>query len=154
MNLKKIYSLKEIQQKMAHYCAYQDRCHFDVEKKLKEFDLIPEAKDHLLLFLMQHDFLNEARFAKNFAKGKFSQKQWGKNRIIKELKLRKINIRLIDIALNELDYEDYLKTLEVLYLKKNKEIREPNTYKKRQKIYQYLIYKGFESELILDIMKV
>ncbi len=153
MNLKKSYSLEEIQQKMANYCIYQDRCHYDVEKKLSEYDLIPEAKDHILLFLMQHDFLNEERFAKSFARGKFNQKHWGKNRIKRELKFRKINNRLIDTALLEIDSRDYFKTLEMLYLKKNKEIKESNPYKKRQKIYQHLIYKGFESDLILDLMK-
>ncbi|APD07158.1 regulatory protein RecX [Flavobacteriaceae bacterium UJ101] len=153
MNLKKSYSLEEIQQKMANYCIYQDRCHYDVEKKLSEYDLIPEAKDHILLFLIQHDFLNEERFAKSFARGKFNQKHWGKNRIKRELKFRKINNRLVDIALLEIDSRDYFKTLEMLYLKKNKEIKESNPYKKRQKIYQHLIYKGFESDLILDLMK-
>lgn len=153
MGLKKSYSLDEIQQKMANYCVYQDRCHYDVEKKLEEFDLIPEAKDHILLFLLEHNFLNEERFAKNFVKGKFNQKYWGKNRIKRELTFRKINSQLIDSALNEIDSQDYFTALEHIYSKKKQEIKEPNPYKKRQKIYQYLMYKGFESELILELMR-
>ncbi len=137
---------------MANYCIYQDRCHYDIERKIRDFDLIPEAKDHVILFLIQHNFLNEERFAKSFARGKFNQKQWGKNRIIRELKLRNINSRLIETALKEIDQNEYFNTLEKVYQKKKIEIKETNSHKKRQKIYQQMIYKGFESNLILDIL--
>ncbi len=152
MKVKKHYTLEEIQQKMADFCVYQDRCYTDVEKKFRDFDLIPEAKDHILLFLLENNFLNEERFALNFARGKFNQKQWGKNRIQRELKLRKIQPRLIQQALDQLDFEDYYTTLQSLYVKKKREIKESNPYKKRQKIYQHLLYKGFESELISEVL--
>ncbi len=152
MALKKHYIVEEIQQKMADFCVYQDRCHQDVEKKLRSFDLIPEAKDHILLFLIENNFLNEERFAMNFVRGKFNQKQWGKNRIQRELKLRKIQPRLIEKALKQIDLDAYYTTLQTIYLKKKQEIKEPNPYKKRQKMYRYLVYKGFESELISEVL--
>lgn len=152
MALKKHYTVEEIQQKMANFCVYQDRCYEDVEKKFRDFDLIPEAKDHILLFLIENNFLNEERFAMNFARGKFNQKQWGKNRIQRELKLRKIQPRLIEKALKQIDLDAYYTTLQTIYLKKKQEIKEPNPYKKRQKMYRYLVYKGFESELISEVL--
>ncbi len=152
LTLKKGYSLKEIQQKMADFCVYQDRCHQDVEKKLRNFDLIPEAKDAILLFLIEHNFLNEERFSLHFAQGKFNQKKWGKNRIRRELQIRNIHNRLIQKSLNQINSDDYQKTIQQLYLKKKREIKEKNPYKKKQKIYRYLVYKGFESEFILNLL--
>ncbi|MFV0530795.1 MAG: regulatory protein RecX [Flavobacteriales bacterium] len=137
---------------MANFCVYQDRCHYDIEKKLREFDLIPEAKDQIILFLLEHNFLNEERFAFNFAQGKFNQKKWGKNRIRRELQTRNIHDRLIKKSLERINHGDYLEMLEQLYLKKTKEIKESNPYKKRQKIYRYLVYKGFESEYISALL--
>ena len=74
----KVFTVDEILRKLEQYCVYQDRCHKEVEQKMREFNLIPEAKEYILLSLLKHDFLNEERFAKSFARGKFRIKKWGK----------------------------------------------------------------------------
>ena len=94
-NSKKIYTVDEIKDKMAKYCLYQDRCHWEVEKKLRDFDLIPEAKDEIIFKLLHYGFLNEERFVHNFVRGKVNQKLWGKNRLKQELKLRQIDSKLV-----------------------------------------------------------
>ena len=88
---KKSFTVDEFQKKMEHYCVYQDRCHKEVERKMGEYQLIPEAKEKILLHLMQHNFLNEERFSKSFARGKFRIKNWGKQRIVRELNFRNIS---------------------------------------------------------------
>ena len=85
MKEKKIFAFKEIKQKLVNYCVYQDRCHYEVELKMREFVLIPEAKDEILLYLIQENYLNEERFAKSYARGKFYIKRWGKNKIKQNL---------------------------------------------------------------------
>ncbi|MGV4529915.1 regulatory protein RecX [Ornithobacterium rhinotracheale] len=148
----KSYTIAEIKEKMARYCAYQDRCHWEVEQKLKEFFLIPEAKDEVILTLMQHNFLNEERFAHSFVRGKFNQKQWGRLKITQELKKRNIGTRLINEALKQIDNQDYLKTLTDLMEKKADHITYKNEYDKRTKLTRYLMQKGYEYELIKEYL--
>ena len=90
MQKKKSYTVDELQKKMEYYCVYQDRCHQEVERKMNEHQLIPEAQEKILLYLMQHNFLNEERFSKSFARGKFRIKNWGKQRITRALKSKNI----------------------------------------------------------------
>ncbi len=143
------FTVNEIRDKLAKYCAYQDRCHWEVENKLNEFNLIPEAKDEIIIYLIENKFLNEERFAKSFARGKFSQKNWGRIKIRSELKKRKIPMKLIETGLNEIDENDYLQTLKNLFEKKKESLKnERESFKKKAKIRNYLLQKGFESELI------
>ena len=87
------FTIKEIEFKLKQYCSYQDRCHSEVENKLSKFNLISQAKDQILFNLINEDYLNETRFCKSFVRGKFKIKNWGKRRIIQELKSRKISER-------------------------------------------------------------
>ena len=91
MQKKKSYTVDELQKKMEYFCVYQDRCHQEVERKMNEHQLIPEAQEKILLYLMQHNFLNEERFSKSFARGKFRIKNWGKQRITRALKSKNIS---------------------------------------------------------------
>ena len=147
---KKSFTVDELQSKMEHYCVYQDRCHQEIERKMKEYQMIPEAKEKILLHLMRHDFLNEERFYKSFARGKFRIKNWGKQRIIRELKIKNISSYNIKTALKEIDEELYVKTIEKIAISKNNTIKESNLFKKKKKIYDYLYRKGYESSLILE----
>lgn len=149
---KKIFTVEEVKRKLESYCVYQDRCHKEVEKKLNEFGMIPQAKEYILLHLLQEGFLNEERFAKSFARGKFRIKKWGKERIVRELKLRDITSANIKIALKEIEEEEYWNTATELVIKKNSEIREENLFKRKNKIYQYLKYRGFENQMILELL--
>ena len=90
MNNEKFYSVQEATKKLESYCAYQDRCHKEVESKLRAMGMIPEAKDQIIGHLIKENYLNEERFSKSFARGKFRIKKWGKNRIVNELKQRQI----------------------------------------------------------------
>ena len=145
---KKVFTVEEIKKKLEYYCVYQDRCHKEVEEKLKEYRVIPEARDLILLSLLQDNFLNEERFAKSFARGKFRIKKWGKERIVRELKFREISNYNIKTALKEIDENDYIETLYELVHKKNNSITETNIYKRKKKVIDYVRYRGYESNLI------
>ncbi len=145
---KKSFTVEQIKHKIENYCVYQDRCHKEVEKKMKEYNLIPEAKEMILLSLMQDNFLNEERFAKSFARGKFRIKNWGKQRIVRELKFRDISAYNIKTALKEIEEEEYVKTIYSITENRNNVISEPNIYKRKKKLVDFLMRKGFENELI------
>lgn len=149
----KVFTVDEIKKKLEYYCVYQDRCHQEVEKKISEFRLIPEARELILLHLMQHDFLNEERFAKSFARGKFRIKHWGRKRIIREMKFKNISEYNIKSGLKEIEEEEYLQNLEKIAFIKNKNIKESNSYLRKQKLYQYLYRKGYESDLISRVIQ-
>lgn len=152
-NKRLTYTVEEAQKKLENYCAYQDRCHKEVEKKLYEMHMIPEAKELILLYLMEHNFLNEERFSKNFARGKFRIKKWGKRRIIRELKFKDISEYNIKKGLQEIDSDEYLETLKEIALKKRDSISEKNMFKKSQKITNFLLYRGFENDLIYKVVE-
>lgn len=149
----KSFTVDEIKKKLEYYCAYQDRCHQEVEKKLRDFRLIPEAKEMILIHLIQNDFLNETRFAQSFARGKFRIKKWGRKRITQELKHRDITAYNIKLALKEIDEEEYYRTLEETALSKFSQLKDNNPYLKKQKLYQHLYRRGFESDLIQEVLK-
>lgn len=153
MNSKKTYTVQEIQQKIAQYCVYQDRCHKEVEEKIKSYDLIPEAREMILLNLMKDNFLNEERFAKSFARGKFRIKHWGKNRIVNELKMKDISSYNIKTALKEIDDKEYINTIYKITENRNNVISESNPYKRKKKLIDFLLRKGFETDLIFKTIE-
>ncbi|WP_179343212.1 regulatory protein RecX [Winogradskyella ursingii] len=150
MNLQKTYTVDEAQKKLENYCAYQERCHKEVRSKLREMRMIPQAIDQIIVHLIHHNYLNEGRFAKAFVRGKFRIKKWGKNRLVRELKFREISKYSIDQALSEIDLDDYYKTLDELTKKRISQIKEKNIYKKKKKVADYLLYRGWESHLIYE----
>ena len=150
MNHTKSYTLTEATKKIERYCAYQERCHKEVTEKLKRMNMIPEAIDQILGHLIQENFLNEERFAKTFARGKFNIKKWGANRIVRELKFRDISAYNIKSALAEIQDEDYLTTFDELARKRLSQIKETNPFKKKKKLADYLLYRGWESHLVYE----
>ena len=145
---KKSFTVDEVRRKLENYCVYQDRCHQEVEQKMRDFLLIPEAKEQILLHLMEHNFLNEERFAKSYARGKFRIKKYGKQRISRELKFRNISAYNIKTALKEIDEDEYLKTIQEISIRRNHSISETNPYKRKKKLIDYLLRKGYENELV------
>ena len=150
----KTYTVEEAKRKLEKYCAYQDRCHKEVRDKLVEMRMIPEAVDAVLYHLLQHKFLDEERFARSFARGKFRHKKWGKNRIKQELKKREIGDYLIKKAFTEIPESDYLSTFDELAQKRFDQLTgETDKYKKRKKLADYLAYRGWPGDWIYEKAK-
>jgi regulatory protein len=153
MKNEKSYTVDEAIKLLENYCAYQERCHKEVEQKLYDIQMFPAAKEKILLHLMEHNFLNEERYAKTFVRGKFNIKKWGKIKITNELKFRNISAYNIKSALDEIDETDYLETLQQIAEKKSALIKESNPFKKRNKLASFLISKGYESTLVFEVVK-
>jgi len=150
MQQKQSYTFTEALKKLEHYCAYQERCHKEVRQKLKGMNMIPEAIDAVIVHLLDHNFLNEERFAKTFVTGKFKIKKWGRRRLIQELKQKDISKYNINLAISTIKDDEYIETFNRLAEKKLKVIREVNVMKKKRKLADYLLYRGWESHLVYE----
>ena len=141
-------------QKAKFYCAYQERSHAEVKKKLYGFGLYKNEVELLICQLIEENYLNEERFAMAFAGGKFRIKQWGKTKIKYELKQRQISDYSITKALEAIPDEDYEKTLKKLAAEKLDTLRsEQNIFTKRSKLQNYLVGKGYEFNLVREIVR-
>ncbi|GGE40580.1 regulatory protein RecX [Psychroflexus planctonicus] len=148
----KSYTVKEALAALMKYCAYQDRCHKEVEEKLQKMNMIPAAQEQIIIQLIQDGFLNEERFTRSFVRGKFNFKHWGKQKIRMHLKQKNIPEHLIKIGMQEINQEEYTATLKQLATKKWKSLGTAKDAKTKQKVIQHLLYKGYESELVYEIV--
>ncbi|WP_315819107.1 regulatory protein RecX [Paraflavitalea speifideaquila] len=141
-------------QKAKHYCGYQERSHTEVKEKLYSFGLYKQDVEQLLSQLIEENYLNEERFAIQFAGGHFRMKQWGRVKIKYELKQKRVSEYCIKKAMKEIDEEDYLKTLQQLAVKKWDSIKGEgvNHFVKLSKTTDYLLQKGYEHELIKQVI--
>ncbi|HRG67285.1 MAG TPA: RecX family transcriptional regulator [Saprospiraceae bacterium] len=138
-----MYSTKDkVLKQLQHYCAYQDRCQMEVEQKLKQLRVDPEYNDEIFLELLKDGFINEERFAKSYARGKFRIHHWGKLKIRNYLKAKRIGEPLLTIALNEINPEEYYEQLKIQLQKIY------SSYKNKSKSINNLISKGYELDLI------
>lgn len=143
------YSFLQAKTKIEAYCAYQERCQFEVSKKLHEWGIVGEQQDQLIADLISNRFLDEERFAEAFASGKFRIKKWGKIKIRQHLKQKHISDYSIKKALNSIDMEEYDVTIRSLIEKKaNELLKEKDAWQKKAKLVRYLSSKGFEQDLI------
>lgn len=147
------FSLSELKQKAERYCAYQERSHKEVVQKLYDLRATKEEIDEVVVHLIERDFLNEERFARSFARGKHSIKKYGKIRIINELKFRNISAYNIKKALEEISDEMYQNTFTELSDRAWHSIPEKNSLKKKKKFCDFLLRKGYESELVYEAWK-
>ena len=139
--------------KAEHFCAYQERAQQEVRDKLYDWGLWPDAVENIIIQLIGGNFLNEERFAKSYVQGKFRQKGWGSIKIKQGLKFKKIPDGLLKKALLTIDGDDYLEMLNKILVKKAALLTEKMPYKRLYKLQQYALSRGFEADLINDVLK-
>lgn len=154
MDSKKEKKTTELLLKAERFCAYRERCSYEVIQKLKELEADPEETEKVLESLKENDYLNDERFSKLFASGKFRIKRWGKNKIKAELRMKKIPDSFIYNALDSISEEEYISTLEHLKAKKSKEVKGKDSKDKIRKIGMFLLSKGYEAELVWKHLKI
>ncbi|MBL7838041.1 MAG: RecX family transcriptional regulator [Bacteroidetes bacterium] len=150
--LKKTYSKQEAIPKIERYCVYQERCHKEVSQKLYDMGLRSDEVMEVLNEMVKRGFLNEERFAKAFAGGKFRQKGWGKSKIIRELKARAISDYCIQSALKEIGDDDYAGTIDKLAQKYIRLHRNLKPWELKQKTLRHLISKGYDYDQCHEIL--
>lgn len=135
------------------YCAYQERSQYEVRGKLITLGMRHEELENIIIHLIEHNFLNESRFAIVYATGKLRIKGWGKKKISQALKFKQVSAPLIKKALQELDETEYLDKLKEVLEKKQATIKEKVVYQRNYKLAQYAISRGFEQDLIFFVLK-
>jgi regulatory protein len=145
---KKYLTREEAIQKLKHYCGYQERCHNEVKQKLWDLGVRSAEHDDIVSALIEGDYLNEERFAKQYAGGKFRMNDWGRKKIYFGLKEKGISDYLIKKAMKEIDEEVYAKTLKQLTEKKYAALKAEQYLVRRKKTIDYLLQKGYEPDLI------
>jgi regulatory protein len=150
----KSLTFEQAKQKALRYCAYQERSHQEVKNKLYELGLPSFDADELLAYLITEGFLNEERYAKLFAGGKFRIKHWGRIKIIHALESKGVSKNCIRIGLKEIDEDDYQQLLKKLIAEKLSAHKEENSFVSRDKVSKSLIQKGYEPELVWKFLKM
>ena len=140
-----------ILKKVLRYCAYQDRCVQEVRKKLATFDMPDSEKEKILKLLVDEGYLDDERYASTFVRSKIHLKKWGVNKIRMALKMKGISNEIISNALSEIDPEIYRE--ELIKVLKAKKINETDPYKRRAKLAQYAMQKGYEPSLVWDVIR-
>jgi regulatory protein len=154
MDALKKYSFLEAKHKIEAYCAYQERCHFEVSQKLQTFDLNYEQQQQLISDLISNRFLDEERFAEAFASGKFRIKKWGKIKIRQHLKQKFVSDYSIKKGLASINMDEYYAMLEKLATTKLRELHnERDSWRKKTKVLRFLASKGYEQDLIFEVTK-
>lgn len=150
---KKRYTPKAAYPKAMRFCAYQERSYKQVREKLYDLGLCSEDVENMLVRLSSDNFLNEERYAKAYVSGKFRQNKWGRNKIKQGLKQEAISAYCTKKGLAEIDDGDYDTLLLNLLNQKWLSLTDKNHLQKKQKVYNYMLSKGFEGDLVLDILK-
>ena len=143
----------QVLDKMAKYCAYQERCVKDVRDKLKTFEIPEEEKAKILDYLLDNRFVNDERFAKSFVRGKVNQSGWGVNKIRFHLIQKGIDKDIIEEALGQTDEEAYRQRLIEILKTKAKTVKADSDFEKKRKLAAYAMQKGFEGSLVWEVLK-
>lgn len=150
---KKTLTPEKAREKIRHFCAYQERSHLEVRNKLFEYGLHRNEADEVITNLVTDGYLNEERFAKAFAGGKFRMKKWGRIKITHGLESKGVSPNCIRIGLKEIDESAYHTTLRGLLQEKISTLDRENVYILRDKLSAYAIQKGYEPDLVWKEIK-
>lgn len=150
---KKYTSKEEALARLQRYCAYQERCHQEVRARLLELGIYGSDLEELIAQLIEDNFLNEERFARAFARGKFRMKCWGRQRIARELGLRDISDYCIRKAMEEIGEAEYAEALESFLSNKLHLLGGESEFTRNGKLAQYAIRRGFEPELVWETIQ-
>ena len=152
MQSKRVYKISEAKERIKDFCSLQDKCQWDVRKKLSQWGLLENTKDLIMTELIENGFVDEERFSKSFCRGKFRIKKWGRLKIVNALKRKNISDFCITKGLQQIKEVEYYKTLQEIYEKKKLSLNDNNQFIKKWKIAKHLQQKGFESSLVWELI--
>lgn len=150
---RKTYTPQQARLKAESYCAYQERSQQEMREKLYQWGLHQSDVEQIISYLIENNFLNEERFALAYAQGKFRIKGWGKRKIKQALKLKRVPDKLLVKALNHIDPEEYVQKLGQILEKKAALLKEKDPFRRRLQLNQFAQQRGFETDLISDVLK-
>lgn len=139
-------------EKLKHYCAFQERCHYEVNQKLFDYGVYGEDADQILATLIQENYLNEERFATHFVGGKIRIKKWGRFKILAALKAKRISTYLINASMKQIDGDLYFANLKSILRTKNKTVKANTSFDRKMKLSHFAQQRGYELDIIQDAL--
>ncbi len=149
----KTYTRSEALLKAASFCAYQERTQQEVRDKLYDYGLFSDEVEEIISYLITENYINEERYAKAYAGGKFRLKKWGRLKIRQGLKASGLSEYCIKQGMAEVDPEQYEQHLTDLLDKKNASLKEPDVLKRTQKLVAFALSKGYENDIVWEKVK-
>jgi regulatory protein len=138
--------------KAMRMCSQRELCKSDIETKLELWGVTKPNVHKILDILLSENFINEERYAKAFVKDKFSYNKWGKIKITSHLKAKRIPMATISSALDSIDNDHYITTLETILKLHKKSIKTKNDYELKSKLIRFGLSRGFESYLLYELI--
>ena len=149
---RKTLTKEQVLQKLRFYCRYQQRCESEIRQKLFELGVNKKDHDALTIELIKENFVNEERFAVAFASGRFKMKQWGRRKIQKGLKEKRVSDEIAEKALGQINKEEYMTVLNRLAEERYASLKHEQYLVRQKKTMDYLIQKGYEVDLIKEAL--
>jgi regulatory protein len=149
----KLITKEQAVQKLRHYCSYQERSHYEVRQKLYDLKISRKEHDEIIAALITDDYLNEERFAKQYAGGKFRMKGWGRLKIRQGLQEKRVSPFIITTALKEIETEAYVLRARQEAAKKYALLRDEQEPERRKKTMNYLFQKGYEHDVVIEALQ-
>ena len=148
---KTVYTHEQALEALQHYCAYQDRCHKEAREKLYELGYYGDETELVIVDLIKEKYLDEERFARSYARGKFKMKRWGRYKIRDGLKKRQLSAYCIKKGLSEIDEGEYYTTMCNELLRRNEaEKAGQHPYLRRRALADYMFKRGYESGMVWE----
>jgi regulatory protein len=139
-------------EKLKRFCSYQERSHSEVKAKLRQLGIWGNDAGEIMATLIGEDYLNEERFARSFARGKFRMKNWGRKKIVQSLRFKQVSDYCIVKGLEEIDAGEYEQTLRKLACQKYDSLKTEQFLRRQYKTTQYLLAKGYEPDLVREVI--
>ncbi|MCF6242953.1 MAG: RecX family transcriptional regulator [Bacteroidales bacterium] len=153
MITKKSISVKQALVKVQNLCARSEKCKADIRKKLYEWQISSSESEKIIESLVQDKFIDELRYAEYFVRDKFRFNKWGRIKIAYTLKLKQIPQNIIEQALLEIKEEEYRESIKNEIMKKQKNIKDTETYKLKEKLIRFAQSRCYELDISSDIIE-
>ena len=144
---------KQVLMKARRYCALAEHCQKDARQKILSWGVQPTMCEKIIAALISENLINEERYARMFAGGKFRIKKWGRNKICHKLREKNISEPCIKACLHEIEEKDYLNCLKELIVKKTHNKDGKKLQIQADAVARYAIGKGFEAEMGWEIIR-
>lgn len=144
--------INKIKKYAFRFLGIRNHSSYEIKLKLlkKKFpqDLVNEAVNELI----EGNILNDFKFAEQFLEEKSAKSKFGPNKIRNDLIKKGINRKILDELFSKIDEKHSFDVALALAEKKQKTIKEKDRKKSKQKIFFYLQSKGFDIDVIYNVL--
>lgn len=135
-------------------CARQEFSRRDISTKLMNKGAMADEAREVVDRLVSEGFIDDARYARAFVADKFRFERWGRVKISYMLHLKGLPDDVVDEALHQIDDTQYVETLKDLLEAKLRTLRAATPFALRQKVARTAISRGFEPDLVFQVMNL